>query len=187
MFVIAFRYLSRFAFVLIEGHWGKQFEFIPLPGMLEVILGVSSLNCGNMSYPHLGSLQRKEQINFEKLFQKGYMTIPFPTSFLTCLWIHIKHTWGLVQKPSVGAWLSICLVIPCFFLPLDVFSFILWTELGLPQLLVIGLTHYICDQPIDPMEIHLLHRVHGGERTTSHDVVRDAFVSIAKDARFQVL
>jgi hypothetical protein len=137
--------------------------------------------------PHLGSLQRREQINFEKLFQKGYMTIPFPTSFLTCLWIHFKHTWGLVQKPSVGAWLSICLVIPCFLLPLDVFSSMLWTELGLPQLWVVGLTHYTCDQPIDPMEIHLFHRAHGGERTTSHDVVQDTFASIAKDARFQVL
>jgi len=92
-----------------------------------------------------------------------------------------------VQKLSVVAWLSICLVIPCFLLLLDVFSSMLWTELGLPRLLVIGLTHYICDQPIDPMEIQLLHRAHGGERTTSHDVVQDAFASIAKDARFQVL
>jgi hypothetical protein len=56
------------------------------------------------------------------------MTIPFPTSFLTCLWIHIKHTWGLVQKLSVVAWLSICLVIPCFLLLLDVFSSMLWTN-----------------------------------------------------------
>ncbi len=85
MFVIALRYLLGFAFVLIEGHWGEQFRFIPLPGTLIVILGVSSFNCDNMSYPHLGSLQKREQINFEKLFQKGYMTIPFPTSFLTCL------------------------------------------------------------------------------------------------------
>jgi hypothetical protein len=51
MLVIAFRYLSGFAFVLIETHWDKQFGFIPLPGMLEVVLGVSSLNCDNMSYP----------------------------------------------------------------------------------------------------------------------------------------
>jgi hypothetical protein len=75
MLVIAFRYLSGFVFVLIEGHWGKQFRFIPLPGTLEVVLGVSSFNCDNMSidnmsYPHLGSLQRREQIDFEKLFQK---------------------------------------------------------------------------------------------------------------------
>jgi len=38
MLAIAFRYLSGFAFVLIEAHWGEQFEFIPLPGTLEVVL-----------------------------------------------------------------------------------------------------------------------------------------------------
>jgi len=59
------------------------------------------------------------------------------------------------------AWLSICLVIPCFLLPWDVFSSMLWTpmlrtKLNFLQLLAFGLTH-ICGQPIDPMEIHLLH------------------------------
>lgn len=37
------------------------------------------------------------------------------------------------------------------------------------------------------MGIHLLYYVHGGERTTSHGVVRDALTSIAGDAKFHVL
>jgi hypothetical protein len=59
--------------------------------------------------------------------------------------------------------------------------------LSLSHPLALNLTHYICDQPLDPMGIHLLCCTHGGERTTSHDVVRDSFVSIAKDMTFHVL
>jgi hypothetical protein len=36
------------------------------------------------------------------------------------------------------------------------------------------------------MGIHFFHYIHGEERKTSHDVVRDVFVTIAKDARFHV-
>jgi len=36
------------------------------------------------------------------------------------------------------------------------------------------------------MGIHLLHYVHGGERTTSHGVVQNAFKAIARDAKFHV-
>jgi len=37
------------------------------------------------------------------------------------------------------------------------------------------------------MGIHLLHYTHGGERTASHDVVQDAFMSIVKYMAFHVL
>jgi hypothetical protein len=37
------------------------------------------------------------------------------------------------------------------------------------------------------MGIHLLRCTHGGERTTSHDVVQGGFAYIMKDARFHVL
>jgi hypothetical protein len=36
------------------------------------------------------------------------------------------------------------------------------------------------------MGIHLFRCTHGGERIALHDVVRDAFASIAKKARFHV-
>lgn len=90
--IITFKYLSGFASILIKVHWGEQFGFVPLPSTLEVVLGVFSLDCDNMSYPHLGNLQRGEQIDFEKLFQKHNMTIPFPSSILTCLLTRIRFT-----------------------------------------------------------------------------------------------
>jgi hypothetical protein len=37
------------------------------------------------------------------------------------------------------------------------------------------------------MGIHLFHCTRGGERTTSHDAIRNAFVSIVRDARFHIL
>ncbi len=63
----------------------------------------------------------------------------------------------------------------------------LWTKLGLSHPLVLGLTHYICGHPLNPMGIHLLHCTHGGEKTTSHNVIRDAFMSIVRDVRFHIL
>jgi hypothetical protein len=36
------------------------------------------------------------------------------------------------------------------------------------------------------MGIHLFHCVHGEEKITSHDVMQDIFVAIAKDAGFHV-
>jgi len=40
---------------------------------------------------------------------------------------------------------------------------------------------------IEAMGIHLFCYIHNGERIASHDVVRDAFAFIVKDARFHVL
>lgn len=78
------------------------------------------------------------------------------------------------------------LVIPCFHFPLNVFSFALRTKLSLPHPLALSLTHCIYDQPLDPMGIHLFHYAHGGEKTTSHDVVQDAFISIVRYMAFHV-
>jgi hypothetical protein len=61
------------------------------------------------------------------------------------------------------------------------------TWLCIPYLLTFGLSHCICDQPLDPMGIHLFHCAHGGDRTTSYDVMQDVFASIARDVRFYVL
>jgi hypothetical protein len=61
---------------------------------------------------------------------------------------------------------------------------VMCTKLGLPHPLAFGLSHYIYGQPLDPMGIHLLCCVHGGEKITSHNVVWDAFASIMKDVGF---
>jgi hypothetical protein len=60
-------------------------------------------------------------------------------------------------------------------------------QLGLPHLLTFGLSHCIYGQLLDPIGIQLFHCAHGGERTDSHDVMQNAFVSIEKDAGFHIL
>jgi len=52
--------------------------------------------------------------------------------------------------------------------------------------LALGLSHSICGQPLDPMGIHLLCCACGRERTTSHDIMQDAFASITTNASFHV-
>ncbi len=63
----------------------------------------------------------------------------------------------------------------------------MWTRLSLPHILALGLTHCICGQSLDPTGIHLFHYTHGGKRTSSHDAIQNAFVSIVRDASFHVL
>jgi hypothetical protein len=86
---------------------------------------------------------------------------------------------------SLGIWLYVHLVIPCFHLPFDVFSSALWIKLGLPNPLAFNLTHCIFYQLLDSMGIHLLYCAHGGEKTTSHDVIQNTFASVVKDVGFQ--
>ncbi len=99
------------------------------------------------------------------------------------------HQAQLRSYAKLGArvWLFVHLVIPCFHLPLNVFSFTLQTKLSLPRPLAFSFTHCIYDQTLDPMGIHLVHCAHGGERTASHDVVQDAFMSIVRYMAFHVL
>jgi hypothetical protein len=77
-----------------------------------------------------------------------------------------------------------CLLIqdPFFLFNFKSFFHYIVHSVGLPHPLAHGLSHYICDQPLDLMGMHLLHCAHGGEKTISYDVVYDAFMSIVKDA-----
>ncbi len=88
---------------------------------------------------------------------------------------------------GVNAWLLAYLVIPFFYLALNVFSTTLHMRFGLSHPLIIGMSQCICNQPLDPMGIHILHYAHGGKRMASHNVVRDVFTAIAKAMRFYVL
>ncbi len=63
----------------------------------------------------------------------------------------------------------------------------LHTQLVLPHLLALDLSHCICWQPLDLMGIHLLHCTHGEKRMGYDDVMWDSFVFITKDATFFVL
>jgi hypothetical protein len=85
---------------------------------------------------------------------------------------------------KANAWLFVCLVVSFFHLPSNVFTFTLHIRLGLPHPLTLKVTHCLYGQPLNVVKTHLLLCSHGGEWIVSHDVVQDAFVSIAKDARF---
>jgi hypothetical protein len=98
--------------------------------------------------------------------------------FFDLHWVRLRSCVRL----GAGAWLFICLMIPFYWLASKTFSIALRICLGLPHPLVLGFSHCICGQLLDPIGIHLLHCAHGGERTTSHDVMWDAFVYIVKDA-----
>ncbi len=88
---------------------------------------------------------------------------------------------------GAGALLLAHPIIPFLCLLLNVFFIVVGIRLGLSHPLVLGVSHYICNQPLDVMGIHLLRCAHGGERKVSHDVMQDVFMNIARDARFQVL
>jgi hypothetical protein len=83
------------------------------------------------------------------------------------------------------AWLSVCPIILFIHLASNIFLHdAMCTKLGLPHMLTFGLSHYIYGQPLDLMGIHLFCCAHGGEKTTSHNVIWDAFVSITKYVGF---
>jgi hypothetical protein len=73
------------------------------------------------------------------------------------------------RGPGARAWLSTFLVIPCFRLSSNIFASVLQTKLSLPHPLTLGLTHCICDHPLDPKGIHFFCCAHGGERTVLHE------------------
>ncbi len=60
------------------------------------------------------------------------------------------------------------------------FFFALWILLSFPHPLVIGLTHSIYGQSLDPMGIHVVHCAHGEKRTTSSGVIQDALHPLQK-------
>lgn len=77
---------------------------------------------------------------------------------------HLRSCPGL----RVGVQLFPCLIVPFFFLALNVFSSMMRTNLGLPHPLALGLSHCIYGQPLNPARIHLFHCAHGEERMASH-------------------
>jgi hypothetical protein len=80
---------------------------------------------------------------------------------------HLRSCGGL----RVGAWLFAHLVVPPFHLASNIFSFALRTKLGLPHHVVIGVSHCICDQPLNHVGTHFFRCSQGGERTPYHNVV----------------
>jgi hypothetical protein len=87
---------------------------------------------------------------------------------------------------KANAWLFVCLGVSLFHLPSNVFTSTLHIRLGFPCPLTLKVTHCLYGQALNVVKSHLLICSHGGEWIASHDVVQNAFVSIAKDIRFHV-
>ena len=56
-------------------------------------------------------------------------------------------------------------------------------RLGLPHLCLATYAAGSCGHPVDPLGTHLLRCAHRGERTSSHDSVRDAIYHIIRESR----
>jgi hypothetical protein len=72
----------------------------------------------------------------------------------------IRCRWLVVNLPN--HFIYFCFVWKKFFITLC-------NKLGISHLLVLGVSHCIYSQPLDPMGIHLLCYAHGEERLISHD------------------
>ncbi len=132
-------------------------------------------------YAHLNNWKKEEQISFRKIFQNNYTIIFFLAPSLICLLIYfltcIKHIWNLVHSYLFAQWFFFLTGFKCFFRCIV-------HSIGSFHPLTLGLSHCICEQPL---HMHLFHCARGEEKTTSHDVVCDAFASIMKDVRFHIL
>jgi len=84
-------------------------------------------------------------------------------------------------------WFSTHPIIPSFRMAFDIFSSSLCTKLGLLHPTTCCLFRCICNHAINLIAIHLFHCVHGGEHTTTHDVIRNFFASIARDVGLHVM
>jgi hypothetical protein len=94
---------------------------------------------------------------------------------------------GLGARLGADAWLLARLVILFFHLPSNVFSTTLCTRLGLSHPLILRVSHCICNQPLDPMVIHLFHYAHGERRWLRMMLCKIYFTTIAKNVQFHVL
>ncbi len=86
--------------------------------------------------------------------------------------------------PCVATWLLTHPIIHFFCLLLNVLFTVMRIKFSFSHLLFVEVLHYICSQPLDPMGIHLFRCMHGGEKITLHDVVRNTFMIVARDVGF---
>jgi hypothetical protein len=88
--------------------------------------------------------------------------------------------------PRVSAWLTSQLIFLTFWL----FSLIFYTtfciQFTLPHPSIASIPRCVCTHPINPIGIHFLCFAHGNECIGTHDIIRDIFVAIARDASFHV-
>ena len=74
-----------------------------------------------------------------------------------------------------GHWLQATPIIPSLRFPAPLFATALRVRLGLPHPCPANYVACACGHPLDPLGIHFLRCARGGERTSSHDSVRDVY------------
>jgi len=172
--------------ILIRGYGCEQFGFALLPNALEVVLGAFSPNNYNMFTPVWAACKEGNKSTLGSYFKK--IARPFFFQYLFNMSFD-SHQARLRSCARSNSKTLLCAhpVIPCFHLPSNIFPSMLDIKLGLPHPLVLGPTHCIFSQLLNPMGIHFFCCAHGGEKITSYDVIRDVFASIVKNVGFHVL
>ncbi len=85
-----------------------------------------------------------QQSILNKLHDHSFSNIIFDMAFD----LHHGHLRSCAG-PRASVWFFVHLIIPPFYLPFDVFSYILCTRLGIPNPLIFKMTHCICDQRLE--------------------------------------
>ena len=84
---------------------------------------------------------------------------------------------------GAGHWLQATPILPSLHFPAPLFVTALRLRLGLPHPCLATYAACSCGHPLDPLGTHLLRCARGGERTSSHDSVRDAVYHIIRESR----
>ena len=82
---------------------------------------------------------------------------------------------------GAGHWLQATPILPFLRFPAPLFVTALRLRLGLPHPCLATYAACSCGHPLDPLGTHLLRCARGGERTSSHDSVRDAVYHIIRE------
>ncbi len=139
------------------------------------------------SIPPIEQLLERGMDRFQENILKSVHKHSF-SSIISKLSLNFLH--NLLKSyasPSSKVWLYVCLVIPSFRMASNILSSTLCTRLGLLHPTIRSFSQCICGQAIDLTWIHVFRYAQGGERTVTHDAIRDSFTSIVKDVKFQVL
>ena len=95
-------------------------------------------------------------------------------------------SYALIRSTSgaeTGHWLQATPILPSLRFLAPLFVTALRLRLGLPHLCLATYAACACGHPLDPLGTHLLRYARGGERTTSHDSLRDAIYHIIREFR----
>ncbi len=101
--------------------------------------------------------------SISKCFPHHTLSNMFSNRIFETHYVQILSCFGF----EVDVWFTIRLTFLAFQLSSPSFSTMLWTWLGLPHPLIIGIFWCVCTHPIDAIGVHLLCYAHDNEMLTS--------------------